>query len=228
MKEDIIKLRKLGYSYNEIAEKLGCSKSIISYHCSNYGLNQPIEKKNKISKSIIVDIINDKKNNSIIETANKYGLSVSTIRKYTKGFKISKKNISICLNCGKETDFRSNKQFCSSQCIGIYRHKIAYLDFITNNDKYCVGNYTAKRFKDFFLDEQDNKCAICKIEPIWNSEILIFVLDHIDGDASNNKRENLRLICPNCDSQTSTFKSKNKNSKRRNYWKEKITKNNDN
>jgi len=53
---------------------------------------------------------------------------------------------------------------------------------------------------------------------------LVFVLDHIDGDASNNKRENLRLICPNCDSQTDTFKSKNKFSTRRNYWKEKILK----
>jgi Ca2+-transporting ATPase len=42
-----------------------------------------------------------------------------------------------------------------------------------------------------------------------------------DGDASNNKRENLRCICPNCDTQLETYKSKNKNSKRRNYWREK-------
>lgn len=52
----------------------------------------------------------------------------------------------------------------------------------------------------------------------------MFVLDHIDGDCSNNKRENLRLICPNCDSQTSTFKLKTKNSKRRNYIRENIIK----
>ena len=51
---------------------------------------------------------------------------------------------------------------------------------------------------------------------------LTFILDHIDGNAANNKRENLRMICPNCDSQLDTFKSKNKNSARRNYWKEKI------
>jgi hypothetical protein len=70
--------------------------------------------------------------------------------------------------------------------------------------------------------QQNNKCDICKCEPIWNNKPLVFVIDHIDGDASNNKRKNIRLICPNCDSQTDTFKSKNKNSKRRNYWKEKI------
>lgn len=40
-------------------------------------------------------------------------------------------------------------------------------------------------------------------------------MDHINGDAANNKRENLRLICPNCDSQLDTFKSKNKNSARK-------------
>lgn len=74
------------------------------------------------------------------------------------------------------------------------------------------------------MKEQDNKCAICGCEPIWNSKPLVFVLDHIDGDASNNRRENLRMICPNCDSQLPTFKSKNKNSTRRNYWKEHIIK----
>lgn len=36
------------------------------------------------------------------------------------------------------------------------------------------------------------------------------VLDHIDGDATNNARENLRMVCPNCDSQLPTFKSKNR------------------
>jgi len=36
------------------------------------------------------------------------------------------------------------------------------------------------------------------------------VLDHIDGDSGHNARSNLRLICPNCDSQLPTYKSRNK------------------
>lgn len=43
---------------------------------------------------------------------------------------------------------------------------------------------------------------------------LVFIVDHIDGKASNNRRDNLRCICPNCDSQSDTYKSKNKNSDR--------------
>ena len=60
------------------------------------------------------------------------------------------------------------------------------------------------------------------MKPEWNGKPLVFIMDHIDGDASNNRWENLRCICHNCDSQLDTYKSKNKNSKRTNYLREKV------
>lgn len=66
----------------------------------------------------------------------------------------------------------------------------------------------------YIKETQNYKCAICGIGDTWNGKELHFVLDHIDGDASNNWKDNLRLICPNCDSQLDTYKSKNKNSAR--------------
>ena len=81
------------------------------------------------------------------------------------------------------------------------------------------SNFRIDYFKKDILKEQNNKCDICKIEDNWNNKKLVFVLDHIDGDASNNKRDNLRCVCPNCDSQLDTFKSKNKNSARKDRYK---------
>lgn len=135
----------------------------------------------------------------------------------------NKKYIKICEFCGKEFETNvKSARFCSTSCQAKLTHKIAYEDFLNNNNKYCRGNYTPKPFKGEFLSEQGGVCAICSCKPEHNGKPLVFVLDHIDGDASNNKRENLRMVCPNCDSQLDTFKSKNKNSTRRNYWKEHI------
>lgn len=128
----------------------------------------------------------------------------------------------ICEYCGKMYESKTNTRFCSKECARKFRHKECYDDFLKNNEKYCNANYTPKNFKGEFLKEQNYVCAICGCKPEHNGKPLVFVLDHIDGDASNNKRENLRMVCPNCDSQLDTFKSKNKNSKRRNYWKEHI------
>jgi len=59
--------------------------------------------------------------------------------------------------------------------------------------------------RDRILLEQNNSCAICKISPIWNNTKLVFQLDHISGNRKDESRENLRLICPNCHSQTPTW-----------------------
>jgi DNA-binding CsgD family transcriptional regulator len=231
MKNEILRLRSLGYSYKAIQKELGCALSTISYHCINNGVNLPKPNPNKLSNELITKIKQECliKNKNLV--AKELGLSEKVVYKYGNGINklrdtsIKKQFLirkSTCLYCGKETD---GKKFCDAKCNGQHRHNQAYFDFLNNNEKYCVGYYTAKNFKDFFLKEQNNKCAICGIEPIWMNKEMVFVLDHIDGDCSNNKRKNLRLICPNCDAQTDTFKSKTKHSKRRDYIKENIIKN---
>ena len=54
-----------------------------------------------------------------------------------------------------------------------------------------------------------NECSICRISS-WQGKQLSCELDHINGDRTDHRLDNLRILCPNCHSQTETFRSKNK------------------
>ena len=53
-----------------------------------------------------------------------------------------------------------------------------------------------------------NQCEICNINS-WNEMTIQCELDHINGNSSDHRLENLRILCPNCHSQTHTFRAKN-------------------
>ena len=54
------------------------------------------------------------------------------------------------------------------------------------------------------------KCACCGIGPEWQQKPMPLILDHINGVNNDNRLENLRFVCSNCDSQLETYKSRNR------------------
>lgn len=58
------------------------------------------------------------------------------------------------------------------------------------------------------------RCARCGIEA-WCDAPLALHLDHINGDSEDNRIENLRVLCPNCHSQTPTYCGRNKGRRKR-------------
>lgn len=80
----------------------------------------------------------------------------------------------------------------------------------TQNSNFANEMVKQRIVKDGLLEY---KCCKCGIDS-WQGETIVLDLDHINGDNRDNRLTNLRFLCPNCHSQTDTYKGRNKNSGR--------------
>lgn len=111
-----------------------------------------------------------------------------------------------CAFCDKEFKCKPSdtRQYCSNGCSVKYRsvlkeNAMAHLAFneLPNEQK-----------RSRIFNEQQGCCSVCGLAE-WNGQPITLELDHISGNRKDESRDNLRLICPNCHSQTHTYKVKN-------------------
>jgi 5-methylcytosine-specific restriction endonuclease McrA len=142
--------------------------------------------KDRIDDEIFIDVCI--KSKSMAEASSKLGLHFNSFKRRAKE-----------LNC-----YKPNKAG-----VGIAK-KGSGIPLSEILEGKCP-QYQTFKLKKRLVNEglKDNSCEVCGIKD-WNNTKLNMELDHIDGDRTNHNIDNLRMICPNCHSQTDTYRSKNR------------------
>lgn len=118
-----------------------------------------------------------------------------------------------CLHCGKPI---KKGMYCNSTCYSIFKNK-EYIDLWKKGEKNGIKgkNEIATPIRNYIFEKNNYKCQKCgfnTINPFSGRHIL--QIHHIDGNCTNNKEENLELLCPNCHALTDNYGRRNKNSTR--------------
>ena len=132
-----------------------------------------------------------------------------------------------CLNCASEIEAKVNV-YCSNKCQADY----FYSEYIkkwksgkVDGNRGINAKGISNHIRRYLFKKYNTSCTLCG----WSqknefSGKVPLEIDHIDGNSENNSEANLRLICPNCHSLTSSFRNLNKGNGR--LWrKEKYVKN---
>ena len=120
------------------------------------------------------------------------GNNGNTLKKYLKKYNIN-------------TDhFKSNYE----KIIEISRsNKIDLDDILKENSDYNRGHLKERLYKEGL---KIRECELCGQNEIWMGKRMSLILDHINGTHNDNRIQNLRIVCPNCNSTLPTHCGRNK------------------
>lgn len=111
-----------------------------------------------------------------------------------------------CLHC-KQALEKKQKKFCSNKCQLDYQHYSYIQRWLSGAESGMQGGEkVSEHIRVYLIHKCGNRCSMCgwdKINPVTNK--VPVQIDHIDGDYTNNKEYNLRLLCPNCHSLTPNY-----------------------
>lgn len=119
------------------------------------------------------------------------------------------------MNCGNDLPARRNwsiRKYCNQGCQSEYVFKNVTINRVENNlvrDSATLKNYLTKI--------RGYRCEGCGLFE-WLGKPISLHVDHVNGDSDENRPFNIRLLCPNCHSQTPTFCGRNKKNSRRSRY----------
>jgi len=147
--------------------------------------------------SELIDAISNSK--SIADVLRFLNLSYNGGNYRTIKKNIKRLNISI-------NHFNSKQEIISKN-----RKKFSLEEIMIENSLYI----STSSLKERILKEKilECKCIECGVTDTYNNKPIVLHLDHINGVNNDHRLENLRLLCPNCHSQTDTYAGKNKKKK---------------
>lgn len=151
-----------------------------------------------IPRNELIELINDA--NSVSDALRKIGYSNPGRNAETLKERCKKENIDIQPLIQKGISHAKNYQWAT-------RPLIPWEEILVENSTYSRHTLKKRLLKDKIIEY---KCSICGIDSFWNNKKLSLVLDHINGIYNDNRIDNLRFVCPNCNAQTETFAGKNK------------------
>ena len=111
----------------------------------------------------------------------------------------------LCLYSGTENEWKGysyRNLYCNLDCHNAHKTQKKITEWKE------TGKFSKRPVKQYLATLRAG-CWECGISS-WNDKELVLELDHINGVNTNHREENLRLLCPNCHSQTPTFKGRNK------------------
>ncbi len=122
-----------------------------------------------------------------------------------------------CKNCG--CDIPNRNEYCNNTCQRKCENDKEISEWLSGQNKVRKGGTSIPSWmRDYLMNESNYKCSECnwgEVNSFTNKTPLD--IDHIDGDAYNNLKDNLRVLCPNCHSLKKTFKNTGRRKSTRNY-----------
>lgn len=180
-KQEILKLLHQGVPYNKISRIVGCSKGTIAYHAKKHNLVTYKDSREGNYKRVYD-----------WEEVQKFYDAGNSVRDCISFFGFSSATWG---KAARRGEIKTRKQ-----------KPLPLQQVMVKDSTYSRGTLKKRLLGTGLIR---NECSLCLQGPSWQDKSLTFILDHINGINNDNRLENLRLLCPNCNSQTSTFSGRN-------------------